>query len=192
MEINDTYDKLHNILARRDFYVRRGAPVAHSAAEIEKELRRRRKLYLGSHVSLRTLLEVDDCVDDEAIDALAHHLSDQTIPYWHHRDDEAKRFCYQFYRLALFGLLYGGVRECADDIIQLCSALVRSRAVFRIAEQELLPPHMFGELFEFLEDADDAYFTVHFEDAVLYAVASFMGAIERENTRLDPAESEEY
>ena len=90
----------------------------------------------------------------------------------------------------MFALLNGAIRECADDIIQLSGALVRSKQVFRIAMEDLLPPSLFGELFHFLDDSDDDFFTPHFEDAVVYTVASFLGTLSTSGTTSITQESE--
>ena len=190
METYESHNRINDILTRARSRVIRSAPVAHSRQEIEQELYRRRKNYLGSDIPLKYLLETNGVVEDRDIDALAHYLSEQTQQFWNRKDAEAKDFCYRFYRLSMFALRYGNIRECVDDIFQLCQAMLRSREVFRYAEEDLLPPKMFCELYEFLDDADDTYFTPHFEDAVLFAIASLLGALDEAGRDTELNESE--
>ncbi len=177
MMSNPTSAKISEILTCARSQIRMPAPTVSAPKILEKELRRRRKHYLGSYISLRNILEDSGGVNNEVVDALSQHLAKQTLLYWCYNDNDAESFCYHFYRLTMFALLSGEVRECVDDIIQICSAMVRSKEVFQIVEQDMLPPEMFSELFSFLEDSCDEYFTMHFEDAVLFTIASFLGVL---------------
>ena len=191
MEDHVVYERVGEILARARVQSSRRTPVAGSSRILEQELRKRRKNYLGSHITLWSLLETEGVVDDATIDALAHHLSKQTLLFWRYKDEAAEDFCYHFYRLSMFALLSGVIRECVDDIIQLSSVLVRSKEVFRIAQQDLLPPRMFAELFDFLENSDAAFYTPHFEDAVLFTIASFLGVLTEPKSSPQSIESED-
>lgn len=166
-------------------------PTASSSAQLEQALRARRKIYLGSHIHLRSLLETDGVVEDEAIDVLAGYLSQKALLYWNHKSADAQNFSYRFFRITIFALLRGEIRECVDDIIQMCSAMIRSRDVYRIVEQDLLPVEMFGELFEFLEESDDAFFSPDFEDSVLFAIATLLRTLREPSASREDDESED-
>lgn len=183
-------DRLSEILTRAHSHIGRRTPVAGSPHMLERELRHRRKLYLGSHVPLFGLLEKDDVVYDEDIETLSHYLAEQTLLFWMHKDEEARKFCYHFYHLSLFALLSGAIQECADDIIQLSESLVRSKTAVRIVLEDLLPPNLFSELYHFLYETNEDYFTVHFSDSVFYAVAAFLGALATRGETSTTQESE--
>lgn len=187
----DVNDRMNEILTRAQHSVGKRIPVASSTKMLDRSLRQRRKNLLGSHITLWSLLEKENAISDEDIDIFASYLARQTLQFWRPRGKDAETFCYRFYRLSLFALLSGSVQESIDDLIQLSGALVRSKQVFQIAMEDMLPPRLFSELLHFLEDAEEEFFVPflepHFEDAVLYTVASFLGTLavpgEKHNTR---------
>ena len=191
MVVYDEQEKLDEILSRVQAQVDRRTPAARSPHILERELRSRRKSYLGSHISLRSLLAADGVVDDVSVDVLANHLTQLTLQFWRYKDEAAEVFCYRFYRLSIFVLMCDEIRECVDDIIQICGALVRSKEVFRIAVKDLVQPERYPELFRFLEDSEEAFLSPHFEDSVLYAIASFLGALSGVRNNAQYTESED-
>lgn len=190
MAMYDSNDRTNEFIARAQAQMRRSWPGVTTPQMLDRELRRRRKNYLCSHISVWSLVEKGGVVANEDVDALADCFVRRTLLFWNRTGEDAESYCYHFYHLTLFGLLSGEIRECIDDLIQLSGALVRSREVFRIAMQDIVPPEMFAELFHFVEDYDDDFYTPHFEDAVLYAVASFLGTLKIPGTHTNDVENE--
>lgn len=160
-------------------FQRREHPFSDSLSEIRKELRQRRKRFLGSYISVCELVQKEDNVIDETlVQSMCEFLTKQTISFWDNKSAEAEVFCLRFYNLSIYSLLYGNLSvECIDDIIQLAECLVRSRMVFKIALSDMLPDNMIEELFDFTEAYDNSFFTSTFEDAVLGSVSVFLGVL---------------
>ncbi len=159
-------------------YKYREQPFSDSLSDIRKELRQRRKRFLGSHVSVCEMVKRDGIIDESLIQSLCEFLTERTVPFWDNKHKDAKTFCFRFYELSVYSLLYGNLSvECIDDIIQLAECLVRSRKVFKIALKEMLPSNMIGELFDFTESYNDIFFTSSFEDAVLGSISVFLGVL---------------
>lgn len=149
-----------------------------SVSAIRTEIRTRRKHILGSHISVLPFVCVDDAISESRVDELSHYLADRTVCFWEKRGSEAHLFCLRFYTLAFYVLASGEVGdESIDDVIQLAECLVRSRDIYLTVVRNLLPADMVSELFQFVEDYDDSYFTATFEDAVLGAIAVLLGVL---------------
>lgn len=71
-----------------------------------------------------------------------------------------------------------------DDLIQLAETLVRSKEIFVYVMKDLLPDDLVSELFELTESYDSDLYTASFEDAVLGAIAIYLGTLK------DPIENE--
>ena len=147
-------------------------------SSIRKEMRQRRKHLIGSYISLERIVCSNEGFDETAAEELSKYLAERTVCFWTRQDPGAWRFCYRYYLLAISALAGGEVgEESVDDIIQLAECLVRSRETYIIVMKDLLPSDMIGELFDFTESYDDAFFSAAFEDAVMGAVAVFLGSL---------------
>ena len=172
-------------LARRQ--QKRRGPVFEDLHTIRSELRERRKQFLGSYISLECLVRSGSSLDENAVKELSQYLGTRTPPLLHRELALPESLCCRFYRLAIYAIGGGGVgNESVDDIIQMAECLVRSQDVFISVMKNLLPPDMIGELFDFTESYDVSCFTSNFEDAVMGAVAVFLGALK------DPVASVEH
>ncbi len=147
-------------------------------SSIRKEMRQRRKHLIGSYISLERIVCNNEELDEPTAEELSKYLAERTVFFWNRQDPDAWHFCYRYYKLAISALASGGVgEESVDDIIQLAECLVRSRETYIIVMKGLLPADMIGELFDFTESYEDAFFSASFEDAVMGAVAVFLGSL---------------
>lgn len=157
---------------------KRNEPFSNDLSFIQIELRQRRKHFLGSYISLQSLVQTDFSIDENKISELSRYLAAKTVPYWKQKGPAAEAFSFRFYELATYAISSGEVGdESIDDIIQLAECLVRSRNVFIEVMKNLLPADMIGSLFELTDSCDSSYFTVAFQDAVLGAVSVFLGVL---------------
>lgn len=164
---------------------KRQSPFSNDLSAIRRELRQRRKHFLGSYISLEAIVDSNLSTKEEIITELSHYLASRTLFFWT-QDGATEDFCFRFYEIALYALSSGKVGdESVDDIIQLAECLVRSRRVFIDVVKKLLPADMIANLFFFTESYKDEFYTVLFEDAVLGAISVFLGIIE------DPAAAPE-
>ena len=153
-------------------------PFSDSLSDVRKELRQRRKRFLGSYVPVCNMVKKDGIVDETLVHSLCELLAERTVYFWDNKPEEAQIFCVRFYKLAIYSLLCEKLStECIDDIIQLAECLVRSRKIFKIALKDMLPSNLIGELFDFTESYDESFFTSTFEDAVLGSIAVFLGVL---------------
>ena len=147
-------------------------------ADVQQELRERRKSFLGSHLSLRMLVRSEGTINEPVAYELSSYLAHHTIPFWKANHDKAEEFCLRFYRIVIYCITYDNVaQECADDIIQLADCLVRSKDIFQYVAKQMLPPDMVGELFDFIESYDEEFYNASFVDAVLGAVCVLLGVL---------------
>lgn len=149
-----------------------------SVSSIRTEIRARRKHIIGSYISLIPFVCEKGLIIDSYVEELSQFLASKTILLWDKKEADAEAFCNRFYSLAFYALASGKVGyESIDDVIQLAECLVRSRDTFITVLKNLLPDDMINELFNFIEDYDDSYFTPTFEDAVLGGIALFLGSL---------------
>lgn len=162
---------------------------------LQTELRTQRKHLLGSYASLRALIfknSIDSIDEERRIHELCDVLSQNTIIFWNHTDEKAIEFCYRFYDIVIRSIVYGRIGgESLDDIIRLAECLVRSTEVFEIVIKQLLPQDRIGDLFHFTEEYEASYYAHYFSDAVLGAVALYLGALERPDASDEHSEAEE-
>lgn len=177
METNHSQDKSLELVEKARGQIRRMSSFE-DISSIRKEIRQRRKHLIGSYISLERIVLSNEGLNEAATEELSKYLAERTVCFWNQQDPDAWHFCYRYYRLAISALASGGVgEESVDDIIQLAECLVRSRETYIIVMKGLLPADMIGELFDFTESYEDAFFSASFEDAVLGAVAVFLGSL---------------
>ena len=161
-----------------DFPFKDRNPFTDNLSEIRKELRQRRKNFLGSYISIKPFIETNGTYDEEKAEHFYQYLANRTAYLWEKQDVESLTFCLRFYKIATACLRFADIsNECVDDVIQLAECLVRSRRVFVIAGKDMLPFEMISELFDFTESYDESFFLASFEDAVLGAIAILLGAL---------------
>jgi len=177
MAEQNSQERTSEIITNARLYAQRDVPAAKSKQQLKTEIYRRRQLYLGSDVSLRDILADGGDVSNESIEAFSGYMADRTVLFWRHNDEQARNFCYEFYRISLHALLSGMVRECVDDLIRLSGVLIRARRAYSTTVMCYLPADMVVDVLKFLDSGKESYLSVHFEDAVLYAVASLLGAL---------------
>ncbi len=167
-----------NPIIQKNLSAHRTKSFSGKLSDIQKELRERRKSFLGSYVSIRALVKEDSKVSDDSIQSLSQYLAKRTVALWNNAPYDAEMFSFRYYRIAINCLTYEIVEdECVDDIIQLAGCLVRSRKIFTMVGEKMLPYNMIGELFDFAESYDDVYFQIAFEDAVLGAISVLLGVL---------------
>ncbi len=153
-------------------------PFSDNLSDIRKELRQRRKSFLGSYISVNSFFRQNETNKEDMVHSLSLFLAKRTLALWDGSPSDAENFSYRFYMLAIKCLMYDELAyESVDDIIQLAECLVRSRKIFVIATKKMLPSDMIGELFDFTESYYDNYYTSNFEDAVLGAISVLLGAL---------------
>lgn len=145
---------------------------------VDRELRSRRKRFLGSHLSLRSLVYVNGCFEENLVDELSRYLSKRTTYFWYFTHPDSETFCFRFYMLAITAITHERVRaECVDDILQFAHCLTGSKQTFAAAMKEMLPTTMDNELYDFIGAYPDDFYNSTFEDAVLGAVCVLLGVI---------------
>lgn len=180
MEMRPGDDLISQMMQRVRRQTRRNSAFSDSLSDVQKELRTRRKFFLGSHVSLRMLVCAGDNngIDESAVDALSNYLAGRSAYFWKPQNANAETFLFRFYRLAITAIGGGNVgQESIDDLLQLATALVRSRRVFMIAMEDMLPAGMKEELVDFVENTDELYFGYGAEDAILGGLCVFLGVL---------------
>lgn len=178
MDVHDAETILPQLIRWARTRTRRSAPFAEKLSPIQKELRLRRQQFLGSYLPVRELVFSKSGVDDYTIEELSHYLASRSVLCWSFRDEDAEKFCHRFYRLAFYALSGGKVSgACIDDILHLVDCLVRSRKVFVVAMKDMLPQDMIGELFDFIDTADEIYFNAALADAILGGISVFLGVL---------------
>ena len=154
-------------------------------SEIRIELRQRRKMFLGSFTSLRAVVCANGKLSDDKISELSTFLALRATALWDKKYEKSEAFCRQFFMLAINAIAGGEVGdETMDDLIQLAETLVRSKEIFVYVMKDLLPDDLVSELFELTESYDSDLYTASFEDAVLGAIAIYLGTLK------DPIENE--
>lgn len=149
-----------------------------SFSEIRIELRQRRKMFLGSSASLRAIVCTDGKICDDRVSELSGFLAARAVALWDEKHDNAEAFFRQFFVLSINAIAGGEVGdETLDDLIQLAETLVRSKEIFVYVMKDLLPSDLVGELFEFTDNYGIGFFSASLEDAVLGAIAIYLGAL---------------
>ena len=153
-------------------------PFSNKLSDIKSELRKRRKLFLGSNISFCQLIKPNGEVDDAIIKTFCHYFAERAVHFWNERPNNADVFCYDFFTVVINSLAYAKLgQESIDDILQLAECLVRSRKVFIIVVKQMLPANMISMLFDFTDSYGDEYYTAAFEDAVLGAISVYLGVL---------------
>lgn len=162
-------------------------PFSNKLSVVQRELRKRRKAFLGSSVPLTSIVWAEGEIDLNAISILTDYLSTRTVALWDRPYDEPLEFCRQFYEMAIIAVAVPSLRgQCLDDIIHLASFLSHEgKLAFRYAMTDLLPQSFYAKLFSFLDRVEGDCCIATFEDAVLGAVAVFLGVLE------DPIDDDE-
>lgn len=156
----------------------RHKPSFNELADVRKELRQRRKTFLGSYRSLKEIVSISGKVNEEYIKQFCNFLSYRTSLLWSDKIFDAETFCHRFFTLSVHALAFNDLAdECIDDVIQLAECFVRSKSVFVTVMEQLLAPEMISELHDFVNEYDEEIFTPYFEDAVLGAVAIYTGTL---------------
>lgn len=146
---------------------------------VNRELRTRRKNFLGSHFSLRSLVYDDNGFNYSAVVELSRYLSKRTAHFWNLDHSEAETFCFRFYVLAITAITHELIaQECVDDILQFAHCLTGSKQTFSVVMKDMLPTNFDNELQEFLSDYPDSFYNSTFEDGVLGAVCVLLGVID--------------
>ncbi|MBQ6818703.1 MAG: hypothetical protein IJP35_03755 [Clostridia bacterium] len=146
---------------------------------VRRHLRIKRKYFLGTHISLEQVVSPKGEIDYSLANDLSNYLAQKASALWNFPPKGSLDFCTQFFSLAISAVASGGVgNESIDDIIQLAECLVRDRETFTIVMKPLIPEDRVAELYAFVDDYESDYFLPTFEDAVMGAVAVFMGALE--------------
>lgn len=131
MELHDTTDIIFQRLSKGRFRSRRAKPLFDDLSSVRQELRECRKHFLGSYISLESLVQSSSGINEKIVFDLSHYLAVRTVLFWNQDNPFAKNFCTRFYNLAIYAIGSGDVgNESVDDIIQLAECLVRSRDVF--------------------------------------------------------------
>lgn len=145
---------------------------------VQRELRSRRKIFLGSNLSLCSLVYTNGRFDEEAVEELSRYLSARTIRFGKFDYHEAETFFFRFYVLAITAITHERVRaECVDDILQFAKCLGESKQTFLFAMEGMLPDYMIGELHEFIDTCADEFYRPYLEDGVLGAICVLLGVI---------------
>lgn len=157
---------------------RRNAPFAADLSSVRSELRVRRKRFLGSYVSISSLVCNNGEIDNDALCALVDYLTEQTLSFWGPHTTTKETFARHFYRITIYALASGAIgQECIDDLIQFAECLARSRRIFTIVLKDNLPEHLHDYISYITETYDQYHFDANFEDAVLGAVCVFLEVI---------------
>ena len=155
-----------------------GRPRIDSLSKLQTLRRQQRKRVIGSHTSLTALVGEGGGIQENDVADLADHLSRRSILFWNGAGSPQPEFFASFYDLAIRMVASGKLgNESVDDIIQLAECIVRSKDIFITVAKDLLPEDRISELFEFTDQYDEFWFVAHFEDAVLGAVAAFLGTL---------------
>lgn len=163
----------------------RARPRIDTLSRLRTLLRQQRKRVIGSHISLAVLIGEGSDIREDGVTALSEYLSHRSLLLWSGQNKPQPEFFEQFYSLAIRMVASGKLGdESIDDIIQLAECIVRSKDIFVAVAKDLLPKDRISDLFAFIDQYGESYFTAHFEDAVLGAVAVFLG------TLADPARKE--
>ena len=157
-----------------------------SLQDIQTELRKRRMSFLGSSLSLASLICKDGEIDEEAETALVVYLTERTLASWDKPFIEGGAFCRLFYSLGIRAVTNPGLsNECLDDLIRLATLLTHEpKEVYLAVMKDLLPEDWHGMLVHFADSFDNEAIrplNASFEDAVLGAVAVFLGVLEDPN-----------
>lgn len=174
--MNNVGKSIQEILSQVRILANRKEPFSDNFMTVQRELRERRKLFLGSHISLRDIIWTDYMVDDLKVQALSQYLSKRTLHYWNVKGPKMEKFALHFYELSIHALCDGKVvGESIDDILQLAECLVQSKSVYIDAMKHMLCDNMISTLFEFTDSFDTV--PSYFESAVLASICVCLGVL---------------
>lgn len=156
----------------------RTAPFSSHYLEVKRELRMRRKLFLGSHVPLAELFFSSDTIEEKAVYDFSKYVADKSLLFWVDEDPDAEDFFFRFYQLTIYALCGSrGADSCVDDIILAAESLSLSMEAFIDYMKAFLPRDLLGELFDFTDTYKDNFSSARFVDSILGAVCILMGVI---------------
>lgn len=140
--------------------------------DVQREIRARRKAFLGTSVRLGRLVYSDGVLDHAAISVLADFLSTRTMVFWDKPREEGLWICHQFYELCLMAKSWVEM----DDVILLANtAAMENTEIFMDVMTRLIPKNHFDFLASFVEDC--LPLPISFEEAVLAAISVFTGVL---------------
>ena len=146
--------------------------------EVQRELRNRRKNFLGSHLSLRSLVYTDGQFNSQAVEELSRYMSIRVAHFWRFSHPDIEDFCFRFFVLTITAITYKRIaNECVDDILQFANCLVNSRLAFTFVMEKPLPGEMMSDVHEFVNAYPEDFYKPSFVDAVLGAVCVLLGVI---------------
>lgn len=159
-------------------HTRRTSPFASQFYEMKRELRTRRKLFLGSDVPLADLVKVNGVIDDKLVTELSHYLTEQSLHFCAVQDYDRSRVFERFYSMSIYAFCEGVHGDgCLDDIIFSAECLARSKDSFVEYMKTMLPQELVGEMFAFTDLYADFLGSALFPEIVLGAVCVVLGVI---------------
>ena len=157
----------------------RTSPFASHFYEVKRELRLRRRLFLGSDVLLKDLVKVNGVIDDNSVEELSHYLAAMSIRFCGIPNFDKSRIFARFYAMSIHAFCEGASGDgCIDDILFSAECLALSRDSFLEYMKMLLPGNLIGELFDLVERYADFLSSPMFPEAVLGAICILLGVIE--------------
>ena len=146
--------------------------------DIQREIRARRKAFLGSSVTLGKIVYADGALDYAAVSDLADYLTTRTVAFWDKPQKEGLWICRQFYELCL------SAHSCVelDDVILLANAAAMEKPeIFTDVMTKLVPKSHLVVLSYFVDSC--LPLPVSFEEAVLGAISVFLGVLKDPMTK---------
>ena len=149
--------------------------VSDKLIDVQREIRARRKAFLGSSVRLGRIVYNRGILDYAAVSELADYLSARTVSFWDRPHEEGFWISRQFYELCLSAPRWMEL----DDIILLANAAAMERTcVFKTVMDELLPEESQARADVLASFVNDCLpLPNSFEDAVLGAISVFLGIL---------------
>lgn len=142
--------------------------------DVDRAVRRMRKDFLGSGLSIEMFIRENGKPNDEAIRELGKYLSDRTAAFLH--GEGWGDICDTFYHYSLYMMASGQIcEECIDDLIQLGDCYEKCPETFALVGETLLENEMLQDLREWVIENDLA--PSNFGRAVLGAVAVLTGVL---------------
>lgn len=146
----------------------------HRPIDVDRAIRRKRKEYLGSDLSIEMFVRDTDGPNEGVIKELGEYLAKRTAAFLNAEGWE--ECCAYFFHFSLYMMASGQIgEECIDDLIQLAECYERSPEVFAMVGEAYLTEDMLQDLQEWVAENEVA--PPNFGTAVLGAVAVLMGVL---------------
>lgn len=143
--------------------------------DVERAIRKKRKEYLGSDLSIEMFVRDRDGPNEEAIRELGKYLATRTAAFL--KEEGWEEICETFFHYSLYMMASGQIgEECIDDLIQLGDCYEKHPETFAIVGEAYLEDEMLQELQEWVTENEWA--PPNFGTAVLGAVAVLMGVLD--------------